>query len=415
MAGERPRHVVVDVNAAAWVRRPATTAAQVKYSDGGDIAYVLDRPGDDLLVIRVDSVEEIRKSVELTAVDSTVRPLICAVAGDEVHVFAHDTSGYEPVDVTMLPAKADAFDRVRGVFETDVLRERSVAVLGLGSGGSFILRELTKCGVGRFLLVDHDRLELGNACRHECGLSDVGRLKINAVRDLVLDRNPAAEIVTHAVHIDSDTIDELSAAIGDFGPDVVVCATDNRASRLLINRMCVLANLPAIYAGVFRRAYGGQVLRVIPRLTPCYQCFVSALPSMAADREVSSESDAAGIAYSDREVAVEPGLSSDIVPIALHVAKLTLLELLSGMPTTLDTLNDDLVAPLYLWLNRREPETEYAVWQPMATGVDELSVLRWYGIGLARDEACAVCGSMTVEGVSPDTPLDLSAFDSPTN
>jgi molybdopterin/thiamine biosynthesis adenylyltransferase len=226
----------------------------------------------------------------------------------------------------------------------------------------------------------------------------------------VLDRNPVAEIVTRALHIDSDSLNELSSAIDDFGADLVVCATDNRASRLLVNRLCVLAGLSAIYAGVFRRAYGGQVLRVIPGLTPCYQCFVRALPAMALDREISSASDASQIAYSDRDVAVEPGLSADIAPIALHVAKLALLELLGGIPTTLDTLHEDLVAPLYLWLNRREADTEYATWQPMATGVGELSVLRWYGIALARDEQCAACGSMVVEGVDPDQSLDVSVF-----
>lgn len=421
MPADPPRHVVVEADAAARIRGRTLPSAALAYGDDGDVVRIQDRPGPDVLVVHVDSGRldqldtdrQLAERVARTDGDGARPSIVCAVSGDTIRCLAVRADGLTPVGVTVLPERADVFDRVRGVFETDVLRDRSVAVLGLGSGGSFILRELTRSGVGRFLLVDHDRLEIGNACRHECGLSDVGRLKVNALRDLVLDRNPAAELVTRALHIDSGTLAELSATLDDFAPDVVVCATDNRASRLLVNRLCVLADVPAIYAGVFRRAYGGQVLRVIPSLTPCYQCFVSALPGMAADREVSSTADASQIAYSDRDVAVEPGLSSDIVPIALQVAKLALVELLSGTPTTLETLNDDLVAPLYLWLNRREADTEYANWQPMATGVDELSILRWYGIGLSRDEGCAACGSMTVEGVAPDAPLDVSAFRAP--
>jgi molybdopterin/thiamine biosynthesis adenylyltransferase len=360
---------------------------------------VLGEPGEDVGVVHLAPGQR-----------PTGGTLVCAVVGDDIRCYAEDRGEYRPLDTTVVPERADVFDRVRGVFETDILRDRSVAVLGLGSGGSVILRELARSGVGRFLLVDHDRLEIGNVCRHECGLSDVGRLKTNAAADLVLDRNPDAEITLATMHIDGDSVDKLSEAIDSVGADLVVCATDNRASRLLVNRLCVLDRLPALFAGVFRRAYGGQVLRFIPGLTPCYQCFVSALPSMAADHEVSSPAAAGRIAYSDRPVAVEPGLSSDIAPIALLVAKLAVQELLNGTPTTLDSLNEDLVAPLYLWLNRREVDTEYAGWLPMATGVDEMSVLRWYGIGLARNGSCAACGDMSVEGVSPDTPLDVSAF-----
>jgi molybdopterin/thiamine biosynthesis adenylyltransferase len=404
--GDGPNHVVVEPAAVQAIRAGTLTSARITAADGGDLVWISAEPGD-ALVVEVDDPSELASAVGQAGVTPVV---VCALIRGEIRCFAAEEGTCRPLEVTVLPERADVFDRVRGVFETDVLRERSVAVLGLGSGGSVILRELARSGVGRFLLVDHDRLEIGNVCRHESGLSDVGRRKTNAAAEMVLDRNPAAEIRTLALKIGSDTLDELSAEIGRFGVDVVVCATDNRTSRLLVNRLCVLAGIPALYAGVFRRAYGGQVLRYLPGLSPCYQCFVNALPSMAADREVSSQADAQAIAYSDRPVAVEPGLASDIAPIALLVAKLTIQELLSGTPTTLDSLDEDLVAPLYLWLNRREAGTEYATWPPMATGVDEMSVLRWYGIELPRNEACSTCGSMAVEGVPADAPIDLSAF-----
>jgi molybdopterin/thiamine biosynthesis adenylyltransferase len=317
---------------------------------------------------------------------------------------------WHQIDTTVLPAAASAFDRVKGVLETDVLRDSCVAVLGVGSGGSLIARELAKSGVGRFVLVDNDRLEVGNVCRHECGLSDVGRLKVNAVRDLILDRNPGADVVTSTASISGDSIDELEALLDRAGVNVVVCATDNRESRMLVNRMCTRSDWPAIYAGVFRRAYGGQVMRVLPGLSPCYQCFLSALPAMAADREISSDRNATAVAYSDRPVAVEPGISSDIAPVALMVAKICIVELLSGRETTLKSLEADLVAPLFLWLNRREIETDYVDLEPMATRTDEFSILRWYGIGLPRQDDCAVCGTFTVEGVAIEA-ADVSDFE----
>jgi molybdopterin/thiamine biosynthesis adenylyltransferase len=285
----------------------------------------------------------------------------------------------------------DLFYRVRGVFETDALRERRVAIVGCGSGGSFIARELAKAGVGHFVLVDHDRLEPGNVCRHECGLSEVGRLKVNAIRDLILDRNPTAEVRTLAVRVDGQTIEAVREAIAEA--DLVVGATDNRESRLLLNRAALRNGQPLLFGAVFRRAYGGQVLRVLPGLTPCYQCFLQALPQMGNDQEITSAESAAAIAYSDRPVAVEPGLSSDVLPVALMMVKLAITSLLEGTNTTLAPLREDLVAPLYLWINRREPGTDYAALPPLEHRVDDMTILRWYGVLLPRDPTCAACGA----------------------
>jgi hypothetical protein len=75
------------------------------------------------------------------------------------------------------------------------------------------------------------------------------------------------------------------------------------------------------------------------------------------------------------------------------VAKLALLELLADQDTSLSVLRRDFAAPWYLWLNRPEPGTEYASWPPLSESVDEMTIHRWYGIDLPRDEECSVCGS----------------------
>jgi molybdopterin/thiamine biosynthesis adenylyltransferase len=173
---------------------------------------------------------------------------------------------------------------------------------------------------------------------------------------------------------------------------VVICGTDNRPSKLLVNRLCVEANVAAVYGGAFRRAYGGQVQRVHPGLSPCFECFVSAMPDEASDVEVSSAADAADIAYSDRPVAVEPGLSLDVLPIANMVAKLALIELVADRETSLRILKKDYDAPWYLWLNKPEPNTQYARLPPLSESSDEMTINRWYGIYFDRDTACPVCG-----------------------
>ena len=380
----------------------------LRIEDEGDL-WIVDGAGTGTTIQTRQGTSDTRLVITESEANSTA---VAIGTGESTRwVQCADSAGH-PLAATVIPRQVDIFDRVRGIFETDVLRQKSVAIVGLGSGGSFIARELAKNGVGRFILVDHDRLEVGNICRHECGLSDVGRLKVNAVGDLIRDRHPQAIIEAIPAKVSGNNIIGLGNRLATA--DVIVCATDGRPSRLLVNRAAIKHKRFALYGAVFRRAYGGQVLTVVPGLTPCYQCFVSALPEMARDREIANFEAANAIAYSDRPVAIEPGLSTDLLPVGLMMAKISILQLLSGHPTTLDSLRRDLVAPLHLWINRREAGTDYQQLTPLENDVGSMTILRWYGIHIARNRACPACGDF--EGallkrysLSPDS-LDIDWF-----
>ena len=302
----------------------------------------------------------------------------------------HTKDGREKLRVDVPHLHASLNSRRAALLETDILAQRSICVIGLGTGGIHIALELAKAGVGKFSLVDHDRLEVGNVSRHQAGISFVGRRKVNAARDLLLESNPWAKVDVYAFHAETQYQEELRTIISNC--DLVICATDNRPSKLFVNALCIESGRPAIFGGAFRRAYGGQMLRVRPHDTACYHCFVLAMPDTEADREVSSEEDASSIAYSDRPVPVEPGLALDVAPISLMVAKLALHELLRNVQSSLHVLDHDLEANWYLWINRPEPGTEYAAWPPLSDSSDEMTVLRWYGIHLDTDPGCPTCG-----------------------
>jgi molybdopterin/thiamine biosynthesis adenylyltransferase len=313
------------------------------------------------------------------------------------------------IDVVFADVQPELGTRRSGILETTILSDKSVLCIGLGTGGAHAAIELAKCGVGHFTLVDRDRLSVGNVVRHPGGISQVGRFKVNVLRDLIHDKNPDAEVLTYPVELAYDNQETLRELI--TRADVVICGTDNRPSKLLVNQLCIEANAIAIYGGAFRRAYGGQVQRVRPKQSPCFECFVSAMPEEASDVEISSASDANDIAYSDRPVAVEPGLSLDVLPIANMVAKLALLELLADKPTSLSVLNRDYDAPWYLWLNKPEPGTPYASWPPLSESSDEMTINRWYGIYFDRDSNCPVCGDF-ISSIAASYGLDPAALPS---
>jgi hypothetical protein len=133
------------------------------------------------------------------------------------------------------------------------------------------------------------------------------------------------------------------------------------------------------------------------------------MPEEAADVEISTEADAEAIAYADQPVAVEPGLSLDVLPIANMLTKLALLELLADKETTLNVLKRDFDAPWYLWLNRPEPGTQYATWPPLSESIDEMTIHRWYGIYFERDTECPACGDF-LSSLAGNYGLDLASL-----
>ena len=314
--------------------------------------------------------------------------------------------------VQVVPVKQELFSRVGGLLETDVLAGKTVFQTGAGSGGAPILVELAKCGIGRFLIADHDRLEIGNGARHLAGLSHVGRYKTKFMAEAIREKNPYAEVRTWERKIgwkDEEFVRECVRT-----SDVAIGAADDQESRRVLNKVCVEEDKPLIIAGAFRRAYGGQVLRIHPGISPCYECVLHSWPEKACDQEVSNQAQAQRLAYADRPVAIEPGLSADIAPISLMVVKLALQELLEDQDTSLRSLDEDLVAPWFLWLNRREAETEYEQLKPLEFGIDDMRVLRWYGIAIAPRPDCPCCGDFVghaaeQEGVEV-TAADAASF-----
>lgn len=322
-------------------------------------------------------------------------------ANHDSYLYKAWVRGPENVEVRLVQIvefDEEIFSRVRGLYETDVLRAKRVLVVGVGSGGSVIAVELAKAGVGSLTLVDHDRLEVANIVRHICGLSDLGRFKTKAVRDQILDKNPSADVETFEDECDWQWLSKLKELVRRA--DLVFCCTDNRPSRILVNLACVSEGRVCIYGGTFNRAYGGHVLRVIPGLSMCYQCFIDLLPEKAEDQEIATQEQANRIAYDDRQVPVEPGLANDIAPISNMCVKLGLLEMLRGTETTLANLYEDLSNAWYQWLNRREANTDYAGLQPMDSGdSDGFRILAWYGIANEKNPGCPVCGDFIGQAV----------------
>ena len=294
-----------------------------------------------------------------------------------------------------VPSEENLFSRSKGILEVDILRDKRVLVIGLGSFGSQISIELAKAGVGHFALMDFDRVELHNLSRHTATIHDLGRLKTNVIEEAILGKNPYAKVDKFPVNINEDLpllYKEVEKA------DLVICATDNNTSRFNISGALVEKGKVGIFGRAITRAEGGDVFRYRPG-GPCYCCIVGA--GNLQEEEISDVASArrggriaAYVSPEDAEAMVQVGLSSDIEPICNLMVKLALVELSRGKESGISSLEEELTYDCYLWANRRD--RHYANWKPFPAAGPMPSILRWYGVKVNKDEHCPICSGNIV-------------------
>lgn len=310
----------------------------------------------------------------------------------DVLVYEHINGKLLPRSFCFIPAKEELYSRSKGILEINVLEGKRVMIVGLGSFGSQIAVELAKSGVGSFSLWDFDRVELHNLARHICGINELGRLKTNAIQDAILGKNPYA--IVDKFPFDINEKEKLMREEVDKA-DLIICATDNNASRFILSKALVDFKKIGIFGRAITRAEGGDVFRYRPG-GPCYCCLIGNNWFKAHNEEIADEQSArrsgiipAYMSATDANAVVQVGLSSDIQPICNMMVKLALVELSRGKESGISSLEKEFVYDYYMWANRRE--RHYANWAAMPGAGNQPTIMRWYGAKIDRNPSCALC------------------------
>ena len=156
------------------------------------------------------------------------------------------------------------------------LARQSVAIIGLGSGGSKIAVELANAGIQDFVLCDPDILELANITRHEAGIFDIGKTKCQFAAELISRKNPAANITAYAEDIFMSR--DIAQVNRILKRNLIVAATDRTDAQLMINEFAYRLKVPCVMGGCYEDARGGEVLYTLPdHKMPCLACLRAGL------------------------------------------------------------------------------------------------------------------------------------------
>jgi molybdopterin/thiamine biosynthesis adenylyltransferase len=138
------------------------------------------------------------------------------------------------------------------------LHRSTVAVVGCGGLGGYVIEELARLGVGQLVAIDPDVFEEHNLNRQLLSSPAVlGLNKAQAARRRVADINPGVVVRPVEVAFSPQTADVLFA-----GVDVVVDAADNVPIRLQLADECSRLNVPLVHGAI--AGWYGHVCTVMP-------------------------------------------------------------------------------------------------------------------------------------------------------
>jgi adenylyltransferase/sulfurtransferase len=146
------------------------------------------------------------------------------------------------------------------------IRNAKVLCIGAGGLGSPALMYLAAAGVGTIGVVDFDTVDETNLHRQILfGQSDIGKKKVDVARTKIQESNPLVTVNIYPLRIDTTNVLEIMSNY-----DIIIDATDNFATRYLINDAAVLLNKAYVWGSVNR--FDGQAAIFWSSLGPCYRC-----------------------------------------------------------------------------------------------------------------------------------------------
>jgi tRNA A37 threonylcarbamoyladenosine dehydratase len=125
----------------------------------------------------------------------------------------------------------------------EIMKNSTVAVLGVGGVGTFAAEALARSGVGRLVLVDKDDVDITNVNRQIIALlSTIGQPKVDLMKERIKDINPECEVIALKMFYTEETYEQFF----EHGLDFVIDASDTISYKIHLMKECLKRNIPII-------------------------------------------------------------------------------------------------------------------------------------------------------------------------
>lgn len=130
-----------------------------------------------------------------------------------------------------------------GTEGVDLIRNTTVAILGVGGVGSFAAEACARSGVGRIILVDKDNVDITNINRQLVAyMSTIGRSKSEVMKERIADINPDCEVIDMHMFYTEETYEQFFA----MNIDYVIDASDTIIYKVHLMKECLKRGIKII-------------------------------------------------------------------------------------------------------------------------------------------------------------------------
>ena len=189
---------------------------------------------------------------------------------DRQEAAAHAGAGSTP---------AEYFSKVSSLFPEKVL-EKPIVCIGVGGARSY-LENCARCGFRRFVLIDGDVVGPTNVATQGVYISEMGRKKVEVIRDRIKDINPDAEVVCVDRFLDDSMSDEEFKGYLDRFPGrepsdyLVLGCTDNFEAQKRSALLALKYGALYIAAMMYKGGAAAEIIFVYPGVTEsCPRCML---------------------------------------------------------------------------------------------------------------------------------------------
>ena len=167
--------------------------------------------------------------------------------------------------------------------ETSIVRNggipaevKKVLMIGCGSLGSYIVRELPKIGVNNITIVDGDNLEYSNLSRHILGEMFVGSNKAIGMCDLLSIEYENMKFNAVDKYITDTNFNEIINDESSY--DLIIITTGNEDLQHMLNNQLISlkAFVPVIFCWLEANSIGSHALVMKDAISGCYNCVMNA-------------------------------------------------------------------------------------------------------------------------------------------
>ena len=164
------------------------------------------------------------------------------------------------------------YNRIEEAVDISILQNSHIVVIGAGGANSLIL-SLIRTGIKKLTILDFDTVDDVNLTRQGYTQNDIGKYKVDALKEAVYAINPDVVyegITQNFLSMPSEELDRIFGAA-----DMLLFLTDSFEAQAFGNILALDYCKPALWAGWYAKSRTAEIFFQIPGYTPaCFRCAV---------------------------------------------------------------------------------------------------------------------------------------------